>query len=398
MCTQCLLAPLTHTVLEVNVLLTPFRSQNVPPPMSSFKLVLPPARAPLHASFSSINDTVAFLWENGQVQVWDLQTRLGPGPGKIMNPIKVGEGAVSVGLARRVCISAIVNERVTLSVLGSRENDVLTCVEVGGNTFEIKNTVDLPGRGGIITDVAADIWQDSMGQFFRGLFACTLVGLVFTWSLVSISGSVNLIARFLEFCPALRGELDPSDIDNPLFVGLSKTGKLYAANRFESTTLATNANSFYCASGFVIYVTTAHEAHFTPIRMLFSVLSPDHTGDRKVEGEVRRVERGSRIVTAVPSNMALVLQMPRGNLETVNPRPLVLEVVKKDVDGYLFLFPTFRSVDQNNTEDSGARHFYRVANIALTSTSSRNIIRKAFSPIFQSSWSKLTMSITSTFS
>lgn len=96
--------------------------------------------------------------------------------------------------------------------------------------------------------------------------------------------------------------------------------------------LATNANSFCCTSGFVIYVTTAHEAHFVPIRALVSVLSFGHPSDRKVESEVRRVERGSRIVTVVPSNMALVLQMPRGNLETVNPRPLVLEVVKKDVE------------------------------------------------------------------
>lgn len=99
-----------------------------------------------------------------------------------------------------------------------------------------------------------------------------------------------------------------------------------------SMTLATNANSFCCPSGFVIYVTTAHEVHFVPTRALFSVLSPGYSGDGKVESEARRVERGSRIVTAVSSNMTLILQMPRGNLETVNPRPLVLEVVKKEVD------------------------------------------------------------------
>jgi elongator complex protein 1 len=46
---------------------------------------------------------------------------------------------------------------------------------------------------------------------------------------------------------------------------------------------------------------------------------------------VRKVERGSRIVVAVPSTMSLVLQMPRGNLETINPRPLVMEVVTNDL-------------------------------------------------------------------
>lgn len=43
------------------------------------------------------------------------------------------------------------------------------------------------------------------------------------------------------------------------------------------------------------------------------------------------MERGSRIVVAVPSAMSLVLQMPRGNLETISPRPFVLEVVRADV-------------------------------------------------------------------
>ncbi|KAF9647728.1 Elongator complex protein 1 [Thelephora ganbajun] len=300
----------------VNMLLTPFRSQNVPPPMSSYELVLPFVRAPIHASFSPTNDTVAFLWESGLVQVWNLQTRLGPGSGKIMNPIKVGEGTISVGLARRVSVSTVADGKTTLAILGSRGNDVLAYAEAGDGIFEVKNEVDLPGRGGTIPDAAIYAWQDSMGQVFR----------------VDISGSVSHIAKFPEFCPTFRSELDPPNDASPLFIGLSKAGKLHAATCSGSTTLATNANSFCCASGFVIYATTTHEAHFVPIRALFAVLSASYSGEKKVESEVRRVERGSRIVTAASSNMALVLQMPRGNLETVNPRPLVLEVVRRDVD------------------------------------------------------------------
>lgn len=143
---------------------------------------------------------------------------------------------------------------------------------------------------------------------------------------------MNQIAKFPEFCATFRKEPSTSDNDSPLFVGLAKAGKLYAANRSGVTTLATNANSFCCTSGFVIYATTAHEAHFVPIRELALVLSPGFPGETKIKTEVRRVERGARILTAVPSNMALVLQMPRGNLETVNPRPLVLDVVKRDVE------------------------------------------------------------------
>jgi hypothetical protein len=151
--------------------------------------------------------------------------------------------------------------------------------------------------------------------------------------------------------------------------------------------------------GFVIYVTSAHEAHFVPIQSLFSAL-PGYIGEKKVESEVRRVERGSRIVTAVSSNMALVLQMPRGNLETVNPRPLVLEVVKKDVDGcVLSLSTALPWVDRESLiADSGARRFYRAASTVSISTSSWNTNPTASSPIFQSSWNRSTMSTTSTFS
>ena len=50
--------------------------------------------------------------------------------------------------------------------------------------------------------------------------------------------------------------------------------------------------------------------------------------------ESRRIERGALCVVACPSAMSLVLQMPRGNLETIYPRPLVLSVVKRDVMKY----------------------------------------------------------------
>ena len=47
---------------------------------------------------------------------------------------------------------------------------------------------------------------------------------------------------------------------------------------------------------------------------------------------VRRVERGSQIVTVVAHDTKLVLQMPRGNLETIHPRALVLASVRQHLD------------------------------------------------------------------
>ena len=87
-----------------------------------------------------------------------------------------------------------------------------------------------------------------------------------------------------------------------------------------------------------MFTTTSHESKYVPIEELLGILlstaeneSPE-SKDVPDQWTVRKVERGSRIVVAVPSTMSLVLQMPRGNLETINPRPLVMEVVTKDLN------------------------------------------------------------------
>lgn len=92
----------------------------------------------------------------------------------------------------------------------------------------------------------------------------------------------------------------------------------------------------------MIFTSTTHDVLFVPIASLSTfladseataVLSPPK--DIPTDWSARKVERGSRIVVAVPSSMSLVLQMPRGNLETINPRPLVMEVVNQDLDAYV---------------------------------------------------------------
>lgn len=145
-------------------------------------------------------------------------------------------------------------------------------------------------------------------------------------------------ARFPEFSyHALQVSAAPNSTEPPsaLFIGLSPSGNLHVADAQEQVRiLATNANSFTVASDFLIYTTTAHYSHYAPLSELVTLLNAGPTTDLP-EWETRRVERGSRIVTAVPSNMALVLQMPRGNLETVNPRPLVMKIVRADIDRYI---------------------------------------------------------------
>jgi elongator complex protein 1 len=89
--------------------------------------------------------------------------------------------------------------------------------------------------------------------------------------------------------------------------------------------------SFTLTPEFLIYTTTAQNSHYAPLSVLRRLAVGEEVSTAEQDWETRRVERGALAVVACPSSMSLVLQMPRGNLETVYPRPLVLAVIRRDV-------------------------------------------------------------------
>lgn len=101
-----------------------------------------------------------------------------------------------------------------------------------------------------------------------------------------------------------------------LVIGLQQTSKL-----FVNDTLATPAcSSFrYCASSDILLYTTL--GSHSQLRMLpLSALR-----ELKVDVfEARMIERGARLVAVVGDRANVIVQMPRGNLECVAPRLLVL--------------------------------------------------------------------------
>ncbi|KDR75591.1 hypothetical protein GALMADRAFT_1330461 [Galerina marginata CBS 339.88] len=319
------------------ILLTPFRSQNVPPPMSSFQLFVspdsslrsltPPASTPIYITFSPENDAMGVLWEHGYVEIWDLKTRLSPGPSKIMDPSKLWAG----GLGERTDVrwrqlAVNLDGSYTVTALGA---DPVT----GKDTVSVFNIKDGPTAETVfqlprqncrlVNGTVANTYQGPDGEIFR----CQQEEIL------------TPIALFSEFCVnAYEVVVPPSGTEvaeQVLYVGLAKSGKLYLTRSEEDTkTTSTNATSLALASGFIIYTTSSHEAIFAPISTLPRLFEQEEGTTKEIIAEwpIRKVERGSRIVVAVPSAMSLVLQMPRGNLETINPRPLVMDVVKQDLD------------------------------------------------------------------
>ena len=172
--------------LAANLLLTPFRSQNIPPPMSSYQLALSPeisrslsgaaARTPVHVTFSSENDDLAILWESGYFEIWTLHIRLVPGLAKILDPTRhFAQTQKESGIRwRQIFLKSndASGKSFTVTVLGTDPRDqkdsvAIINVEEGVTT----STVDfqLPYRNcRLVTGAVADMYQTPDGE----LFAC----------------------------------------------------------------------------------------------------------------------------------------------------------------------------------------------------------------------------------
>nr|XP_033774051.1 elongator complex protein 1 isoform X2 [Geotrypetes seraphini] len=102
--------------------------------------------------------------------------------------------------------------------------------------------------------------------------------------------------------------------------------------------IASNITSFAVYEEFLLLTTQAHICRClslmdTSLKELQALLSsPSIPNDETV----RKVERGSRIVAIVPQDVKLILQMPRGNLETIHHRALVMAQIRKWLDRLMF--------------------------------------------------------------
>jgi len=152
----------------------------------------------------------------------------------------------------------------------------------------------------------------------------------------------------LEACPWIAGVYDASsdasstslttdssalqghdESSRRLVIGLSSRYRLYCGER-----LLSSASSSFIISlqhRFVTHVTIGSrpQLHFLPLASLCD-FDPLMGSDENMvlDGyEPRSVERGARLVAIFPAKPFAVIQMPRGNLESISPRALVLPYV-----------------------------------------------------------------------
>ncbi|KAK0548116.1 putative elongator complex protein 1 [Tilletia horrida] len=389
------------------LLLTSLRLQNVPPPMCSHTLTLSSSTAldvlggrndvvPVHLTWtdfvsesSGSVSILAVLLPRSVVGLyalpWGQMPRAAPqGSRSFPNPVPIGTIELGSHLDRsaiQIAASARPSGRTTVALTFAvlKPSSTSAVLTVCNAEFEL----DGKRASGLSPSQRRDVSVDSANSQAR-------------FRLRALETSPNQTAKFalhaadgsLHIVDEEEGKLVALDAQLPVFcpymsilsseplcvVGLSLSGQLHVVDGTATRLLARDATSFAIASSFLIWTNTVHQARFLTLPSLFSNQS-DGTLDESV-GYVnnngtevaaetlalgRTVERGSRIVAAVPSSMSLVLQMPRGNLETICPRPMVLEVVRAALDrrryGMAFRICRTHRLDMNILHDHDPQSF-----------------------------------------
>ncbi|WOO84954.1 Elongator complex protein 1 [Vanrija pseudolonga] len=299
------------------LLVTPFRTQNVPPPMSSFQLSLP--SQPVHVSVSPSDDSLAVLYASGLVQVWDLNVRLPEaGTSRLRHGGKVAEPklrweqslAPTDGefIAKRVCLSG--TGQVAALFFGDGE---------GGALLRTADANEVLSTSKMLPCVEHILWEAEAG-----------------WLVVEREGVLRSVDESSSILVHLCSSILTVSVsaESRLVFALSQSGKLHAASlgQRDATSLASAVTSFTTTPEFLVYTTSSQSSTYAPLSSVARIVAGEEAvAIKDAEWETRRVERGSLAVVACPSSMSLVLQMPRGNLETIYPRPLVLAVVRQDI-------------------------------------------------------------------
>ncbi|EGG24079.1 elongation protein 1 [Cavenderia fasciculata] len=156
-------------------------------------------------------------------------------------------------------------------------------------------------------------------------------------------------------------------------IGLNDRNRLYINN----TLVAPDCNNFTLHNKFILFTTISHLLRSVPLSLAASATTPVITATHPLTGKtstayddsVREVERGARVVCAVPHDTRVILQMPRGNLEAIAPRSLTLSTIREMLDAHQYgkAFATMRRnrIDMNFIYDHNPQDFLKHIDIFI---------------------------------
>ncbi|KAJ8100380.1 IKI3 family-domain-containing protein [Lipomyces tetrasporus] len=296
--------------------ITPLGIANTPPPMSFRDLAL--SETPIQAAINSANDIIAVL-EHSMIELaeWSLLTPSSVKLPKVTKSIALASidpagAARQLRFINRQTLAVIFDHQgysriVILRLDSELQHDIIYVEDFDISVVTMAPRTDHRAIGVELAN--ADIRQ---------------ISIVSNGSDIGEIASEN-IGRLPERCLTIAEAIVK---DRVIVFGLASNGRLYANQQ----RLSVSCTSFIVTENHLAF-TTAQSllkfVHLTDNEFEFEVPADSAVS---VDERCRSIERGARIVAIIPSKVSMVLQMPRGNLETIFPRLLVLEGVRRSID------------------------------------------------------------------
>ncbi|KUJ12018.1 elongator complex protein-like protein 1 [Mollisia scopiformis] len=323
---------------------TPFRAANIPPPMALHEVEV--QSNALDVAFNADTSLVASLHSQG-ISLFEWKAATVP--------------SVSPNLTGRVTFAQIDRQQsVYQQICFGRTNELLVlkrCDSESNSVVDRYGFDDVTGRIELISSETEGVSYTLLSSF-QGDTAYPFVqsrsGDLHSLTTADRSTWHCSFPHYLPWVDVLLGI-------KAIAFGMSENGHLYANSRL----LLKNCTSFLVTPAHLILTTTTHLLKFVHITNVDDLEVPPD--DPEKDERCRSIERGARLVTAMPTSLSLVLQMPRGNLETIFPRAMVLAGIRKLIDekNYKKAFTHCRTqrVDMNLLYDHAPAQF--LANVPL---------------------------------
>ena len=312
--------------------LTPLRTANMPPPMAFDEVSLP--EEALDVAFARGGQSFAVLHAEA-VTVWtfDYDTKPVTRP-SLQKTVNLTPGI----LPRQIAPSF---EDQSWMVLYAAENTAGCLCRTANSGEPLPSPSDCP----IVSltyhwDHDGVMVQDEKGDIYS----------------MQDDSPTPPVATLPTSCPVF--DVWRNDDGTLIACGLSENGLLHVAPSGASALRVQGCTSFLVTSSHLIYTTAQHLLKFIHLRDGELQIPAD---EPEKDERCRSVERGAKIVTVMPSAHSLILQMPRGNLDTIYPRALVLAGIRRNIidRNYKRAFLTCRThrVDMNILHDYAPDQF-----------------------------------------
>lgn len=299
------------------VKITPLSIANIPPPMSYAELQFP--SSVLDVSVAQSNQVFAALTSEHNVLISssslvDLQNHKEP----IVNSVMKVQFANESDLVKQV---AFIGSDVVAILIDSQT----------ASSVALFNLADLCMPFAICELDRRALLMRSRSDYKTIVLECIDSSVLE----ISADGVVNSLSLLPALCVDVEAVVLDDEHQETKVLGLSSSGKLYCGD----VQLTSGVTSFKVTENLLAFTNAHAQLFFIHLseENLSSALSFVQTADSSSDERVRQIERGSILVSCMPSKYSVVLQAPRGNLETICPRIMVLSAVRKFIQNLDYL-------------------------------------------------------------